>query len=211
MYTYVENNPLTKTDPTGHCSCTSKSLTNPSNPLSYGAISSSYDPYSYGDPYFDIKNLIAPDLSTEQWKLDEQEMSVFQQQGQEKLNTTIIQQPLERQLPYILQISPNDKIVNALPTAYRNCNYDCSEIAEDLYNIADFGEIITFRPSEKYGQVNTMRDGYVTVYDYHTVYSDGSYVYDPRYSLGAILKTDYLEKLQNMNNGNLVITVETSK
>ncbi|MDR6882436.1 RHS repeat-associated core domain-containing protein [Bacillus sp. 3255] len=105
LYTYVENNPLTKTDPTGHCSCTSKSLTNPRNPLSYGAISASYDPYSYGDPYYDIKSLISPDLQTEQWKLDEQEMIIFQQQAQEEANSSVIQQPIIDNSAYILTSS----------------------------------------------------------------------------------------------------------
>lgn len=37
------------------------------------------------------------------------------------------------------------------------------------------------------------------MFEYHTVYSDGTYVYDPRYSLEPILKQQYINIISKWN------------
>ena len=41
--------------------------------------------------------------------------------------------------------------------------------------------------------------GNVEEYDYHEVYSDGNYIYDPRYSNEPVLKQDYFKMLREIN------------
>ncbi|MBY0217848.1 WXG100 family type VII secretion target [Paenibacillus illinoisensis] len=93
---------------------------------------------------------------------------------------------------------------------YRNdLNYDCSEIAEDLANAAHgHGEIITLRSSEKYGRIEVYEYGVKEKFDYHTVYSDGKYVYDPRYSDDPVPKDVYLKDMGAQNEGNLNISIK---
>ncbi|MDT9722139.1 WXG100 family type VII secretion target [Paenibacillus sp. ClWae2A] len=89
-------------------------------------------------------------------------------------------------------------------------NYDCSEIAEDLANAAKGkGEIITLRSSEKYGSIEVYEYGVKEKFDYHTVYSDGKYVYDPRYSDNPIPKDVYLKNIGTQNDGNLKVSIKS--
>jgi hypothetical protein len=56
-------------------------------------------------------------------------------------------------------------------------NYDCSEIADDLYRAAgNKGEIIKITPAQNYGDLNVIENGKIMAFDYHEVYSDGKYV-----------------------------------
>lgn len=61
-----------------------------------------------------------------------------------------------------------------------NPGYDCSEIATDFYDTAgQQGKI--YRIEGKDGVINGYEYGKVYDFEYHEVYSDGVYIYDPRY------------------------------
>jgi hypothetical protein len=80
-------------------------------------------------------------------------------------------------------------------------NYDCSEIAEDLLKAAHGkGKIIEVLPSGKRKdltlyELGERQDGF----DYHQVYTDGQYVYDPRVSSDAIPKGDWEIMIRSLN------------
>lgn len=87
-------------------------------------------------------------------------------------------------------------------------NYDCSEIADDLYRAAgNKGEILKITPIQKYGDLNVIENGKTTAFDYHEVYSDGKYVFDPRYTNNPILKDDYIKMLNDLNGGKINIEI----
>ena len=95
---------------------------------------------------------------------------------------------------YIGTPAVHQEMLDRYETYKRNLNYDCSEIAEDLANAAHGkGEFITLRSSEKYGRIEVYEYGVKDKFNYHTVYSDGKYVYDPRYSNIPLPKDDYLK------------------
>ncbi|KEO79784.1 hypothetical protein MKN04_12090 [Paenibacillus polymyxa] len=102
------------------------------------------------------------------------------------------------------------KVMSENAAKYReNLNYDCSEIADDLVQAAGGkGEVLTIRSSEKFGQIEVTEYGSKVDFDYHTVYSDGKYIYDPRYSEVPIPKDAYLEKLKQSNGGNIEVATE---
>ena len=84
-------------------------------------------------------------------------------------------------------------------------SYNCSEIADDLYQAAgNKGTVYEVTP--KSGGLNVEEYGLKEVFDYHTVYSDGMYIYDPRYSDVPILETDYFRMLEDWNPGGINIT-----
>jgi filamentous hemagglutinin len=92
--------------------------------------------------------------------------------------------------------------------AAKHPNYDCSEIAEDLFRAAgNEGEIINITSNTKYGQIKAVQDGSTIEFDYHQVYSDGKFIYDPRYNNTPILKDDYLKMINELNDGNVVFDV----
>jgi filamentous hemagglutinin len=67
-------------------------------------------------------------------------------------------------------------------TNFRDGQYDCSEIAEDLLQAADGkGKIIEVTPDGD-ALLKLFENGKTTnrEFYYHQVYTDGSYVYDPR-------------------------------
>ncbi|MBU9709237.1 hypothetical protein KSP24_20250 [Paenibacillus sp. AK121] len=68
--------------------------------------------------------------------------------------------------------------------------------------------MLTIRSSEKFRQIEVTEYGSKVDFDYHTVYSDGKYIYDPRYSEVPIPKDAYLEKLKQSNGGNIEVTTE---
>uniref|UniRef100_UPI0019694B44 hypothetical protein n=1 Tax=Listeria costaricensis TaxID=2026604 RepID=UPI0019694B44 len=85
--------------------------------------------------------------------------------------------------------------------------YDCSEIADDLYAAAGKkGVIYEIKPKtyrlfvEEYGKVKS--------FDYHTVYSDGKYIYDPRYNEIPILEEEYFNIIQKENPNGITIREE---
>ncbi len=76
--------------------------------------------------------------------------------------------------------------------------YDCSEIAADFYDAAGKqGKI--YRIEGKNGYINGYEYGYKEAYIYHEVYSDGTYIYDSRYTNVPVLKDDYFRKLREIN------------
>ncbi len=76
--------------------------------------------------------------------------------------------------------------------------YDCSEIADDLYNLAgNKGSILTFRGNGS-GMLRVMEYGNVDEYAYHSVYKYGRYMIDPRYGQLAT-KGQYVSMLRGLN------------
>lgn len=48
-------------------------------------------------------------------------------------------------------------------------------------------------------------------YVYHTVYSDGKYIYDPRLTSDPIPVKDYMDTVSGQNNGDIVVSKRTLK
>ncbi len=84
----------------------------------------------------------------------------------------------------------------------RDRNYDCSEIAEDLLKAAKGnGQIVEVLPSGERKdltlyEMGERQDGF----DYHQVYTDGQYVYDPRLSLEPVPKGDWEIMIRSLNS-----------
>ena len=88
-----------------------------------------------------------------------------------------------------------------------NPGYDCSEIADDLYDAAN-GKGNILRIEGKNGGINGYEYNRIENFDYHGVYTDGQYIYDPRYQNSAVLKDDYFRAIKEINsNGFDVFTV----
>ena len=89
-----------------------------------------------------------------------------------------------------------------------NPGYDCSEIATDFYDTAgQQGKI--YRIEGKDGVINGYEYGKVYDFEYHEVYSDGVYIYDPRYKNTPVLKDDYFRALKEINpDGFDVFTIQ---
>lgn len=103
-------------------------------------------------------------------------------------------------------VNPNakasDALKNPLKEAWSNPNYDCSEIANDIYNYAGGkGMIIEMKSSKSNGIVNIpMAGGKIEDFVYHQVYSDGRFVFDPRLSSEPISLADYIKQIQSLNS-----------
>jgi predicted double-glycine peptidase len=83
--------------------------------------------------------------------------------------------------------------------------YDCSEIADDLYKASgENGTIYTITPNEKHNLV-VPEYGKNVSFDYHTVYSDNSYVYDPRYDNTPIPESEYFDMIKMLNPKGIMI------
>ena len=80
------------------------------------------------------------------------------------------------------EMKKNEDIYKTVP------GYDCSEIAEDLYNV-----------SGKDGKIYVEQYGSADDFVYHTVYSDGTYIYDPRYNIMPVLKDVYFRMIEALN------------
>ena len=77
---------------------------------------------------------------------------------------------------------------------------DCSEIAEDIYNASGgIGKIYSITGKGKGGYINGYEYGDVVNYEYHEVYSNGEYIFDPRFSNTPILEDDYFKALSKIN------------
>jgi hypothetical protein len=83
----------------------------------------------------------------------------------------------------------------------RDDKYDCSEIAEDLLKTArGKGKIIEVLPPK--GETLTLYElGKKERFEYHQVYTDGQYVYDPRLSSDPIPKGDWQIMVKSLNPG----------
>ncbi|SKA59865.1 RHS repeat-associated core domain-containing protein [Eubacterium uniforme] len=104
------------------------------------------------------------------------------------------------------KIIENDKFDELLNNEYykNTPGYDCSEIAEDFYEKAGDKGII-YRIEGKNGSINGYEYGRIENYVYHDVYSDGKYIYDPRFSNSRILKDDYFRKMNEINDGGFYV------
>ncbi|MDQ0087501.1 uncharacterized protein YukE [Paenibacillus anaericanus] len=158
------------------------------------------------------KNIVAPRQKTTPSGIEKQEKVDIKSPKTEELKPRKSEDLLERSLPEgtpkAIGNESVTKVMSENASKYKaNLNYDCSEIADDLANAAGGnGEILTIRSSDKYGQIKVNEYRTKVDFDYHTVYSDGEYVYDPRYSDVPILKETYLEKLRQDNGGNIAVT-----
>ena len=97
-------------------------------------------------------------------------------------------------------ITVQDKLDKLLNSNYykENSGYDCSEIAQDFFDAANQqGKI--YRIEGVNGYIYGYEYGVKHDYYYHEVYSDGIYIYDPRYSNKRVLKDDYFRALREIN------------
>lgn len=87
-----------------------------------------------------------------------------------------------------------------------NKAYDCSEIADDFYDEFREGKILKIYTKDKVGPSITIpENGKNEVYVNHFVYSDGEYVYDPRYKNAPVKEKEYLKSLQDLNTVKLIV------
>ncbi|MGX1506685.1 UNVERIFIED_CONTAM: RHS repeat-associated protein [Streptomyces graminofaciens] len=96
---------------------------------------------------------------------------------------------------------PDQAAVDAMRSAPRGGNIDCSEIAERvLEGSSGNGKIVNFTLREG-GDIHIPENmgSQVTEYRYHDVYTDGKYVYDPAMSNDPIPYGDY-ERAIRLNN-----------
>ena len=85
---------------------------------------------------------------------------------------------------------------------------DCSELAEYMYkNAGGKGEILNYSSSiNKFTEINTpAKGGVYKKYFYHTVYSDGAYIYDPWYTTNPVPKDVYSNLVNIINNGSVIV------
>ncbi|WP_205527786.1 hypothetical protein, partial [Listeria costaricensis] len=85
--------------------------------------------------------------------------------------------------------------------------YDCSEIADDLY-LASGKKGAIYEITPKVGKLNVEEYDKMEKFYYHTVYSDGKYIYDPRYSEAPILKEQYFNTIKKDNPNGINIREE---
>lgn len=96
---------------------------------------------------------------------------------------------------------PNADVVSAMRGSYHPC-YDCSEIAQDLLIAAGGqGKILTYTPEK--GMLRTPESGGRSIQDfvYHSVYTDGGYAYDPRFSSTPVPIGDFNRMMRGLNPG----------
>lgn len=77
---------------------------------------------------------------------------------------------------------------------------DCSEIAWKLQSAGDgTGNILEVRPAQS-GDLNVFENGSVEGGKYyHQVYTDGNYVYDPRWSSEPVPLNSWQQSIQYLN------------
>ncbi len=90
--------------------------------------------------------------------------------------------------------------------------YDCSEIADDLAQAAGGkGEIFTIKSRTELKDIQVKEYGEMKSYVYHTVYSDGKYIYDPRLTNDPVPIKKYMDSVSRHNNGDIVVSKRTLK
>ncbi len=104
----------------------------------------------------------------------------------------------------------NEKTTRLLNSEYykNNLGYDCSEIAEDFYKAAG-GNGKIYRIEGNAGVINGYEYGYKEVYEYHEVFSDGQYIFDPRYKNAPVTKNEYFRALREINKDGFVVFERT--
>ena len=78
-------------------------------------------------------------------------------------------------------------------------NFDCSEVADDLYGLANGkGRILNISSKNNLSfNVYSQGDDFL----YHSVYNKGRYILDPRYSSNPVTKSAYMKALRALNQG----------
>jgi adhesin HecA-like repeat protein len=100
---------------------------------------------------------------------------------------------------------PRQDIVDQMNSIKIYRDLDCSEIAERLLKMADGkGKIVKITPPKgkllKLFEHGKLDDGF----EYHQVFTDGRYIYDPRLSRTAIPKGDWEQMVNKLNPGALI-------
>lgn len=87
--------------------------------------------------------------------------------------------------------------------------YDCSDIADDFYDKLKTGKVLKIYTTDKVGvAIKIPENGVEQLYVNHYVYSDGTYVYDPRYKKERVRENEYLEQLQTINSVKLLVAID---
>gem|GEM_PF-6368872 len=80
-----------------------------------------------------------------------------------------------------------------------HCGIDCSEIADRFQSLAgNKGEIIHVTHSQR-KQLKLYEYGQMDFFDYHDVYTDGLYVYDPRLNPDPVLLNEWKDMILRLN------------
>lgn len=87
--------------------------------------------------------------------------------------------------------------------------YDCSEIADDFYDQFQSGQIMKVS-AEGTAFTPIKIPEYDEIKDYidHYVYTDGEFVYDPRYKDKPVQKEEYLAELKRINTKKINVEYE---
>ena len=88
--------------------------------------------------------------------------------------------------------------------------YDCSEIAEDLFNHANDKGII-YQIKLEVGEIKLDECNGTANFLYHEVYCDGEFIYDPRFCTLPLLKKAYFRRLGQLNRNDSKIIIEIIK
>ena len=98
---------------------------------------------------------------------------------------------------------PNPIVVQAYQNPnFKNQRYDCAEIAANLLQAANGqGKIIEVTPVKGKRVKVLETSGILAEYNYHQVYTDGRYVYDPRLTPDPVPKGDWKRLMRGMNPG----------
>jgi RHS repeat-associated protein len=111
----------------------------------------------------------------------------------------------------LLFLRPNPAALEAMNSALlrrmaaNTHSVDCSEIAEKLLNSANRGEVLRMSPIKRFGSINVEENGQVLPFDYHEVYSDGNFVFDPRLSPQPVRLSDWYNQARQLNPGGVNI------
>ena len=75
-----------------------------------------------------------------------------------------------------------------------------------MYKLSDGeGNILRIEPKNKYSYIYLMEYGIIVDFNYHEVFTDKIYVYDPRYKEFPILKDEYFNYLNRINPEEFVV------
>ncbi|MBH5320946.1 RHS repeat-associated core domain-containing protein [Paenibacillus sp. GSMTC-2017] len=214
LYTYVANNPLVYIDPTGN--------TYHKNGQSLGGIGQPGMPVMPGGIPAAVSGKPAPQKpaqapakapkppKTQAQKQAEANAKAHNDGGALSDENLTAKQSNAKGKSLVIG---NKSVVDAMLSNEKKYKsilaYDCSEIAEDLALAAgNKGKIITIKSSEKNGTINVTEYGKTEIFEYHTVYSDGTYVYDPRFSNQPIPVVEYMVTINKQNDGNVSVSTE---
>jgi hypothetical protein len=100
--------------------------------------------------------------------------------------------------------SPNALVVEKMNNLKICSGTDCSEIAEELLAAAG-GEGKVLRVTGQGGnEIRLSQDGIIESFKYHEVYTDGKFIYDPRYSKLPILRGEWAKMILKLNPGAVI-------